>query len=157
MSIRPRRNWKKKLQFICSFNIVRFNIEYNKVFLGFLRWSVTVLIFKKLYFTIYLIFIYILKTFVIRLFILFSKRTKFINYPSMSTRVALNYSRFIIAPAIRSRINWKKISSDYLYFSINQEQSSVCSLTANLEIRQPIRYQSRRRKYYFFWKPLHST
>ena len=70
----------------------------------------------------------------------------------MSTRVALNYCRFIIAPAIPSRINWKKISSDYLYFSINQEQSSVCSFIANLEIRQPIRYQSRRRKYYFFWK-----
>ena len=25
----------------------------------------------------------------------------------MSTRVALNYCRFIIAPAIHSRINWK--------------------------------------------------
>ena len=29
-----QKNWKKKLQFICSFSIVRFNIEYNKVFLG---------------------------------------------------------------------------------------------------------------------------
>ena len=68
----------------------------------------------------------------------------------MSTRVALNYCRFIIARQYVVESIGRKISSDYLYFGINQEQSSVCSFIENLEIRQPIRYQSRRQKYYFF-------